>query len=261
MFKRRGSVKLGSGVRLNYGSRGFTSVNIGGVRIGSGRRSGRARRPTKAETLARHWRLKPGMHFVRIELDDANWVDLVVDGGELTYRRLDRIKDGLYDGDTAAVARAFKSFVKAWDITGDDGQPLPIGKEAVDRLGVEMIFGLAVEAANALEIPAEPQGRALTHRDTGKPARVSVSRTPFPGSTLPVAPSILAQSASVESRQPKSMATAYALWLLLGLLGGHRYYLGRTKSAVLMTLTLGGVGVWWLIDAFLLPGMVKSDQQ
>lgn len=258
MFKRRGSIKLGPGVRLNYGKRGLTSANIGGVRIGSGRRSVSAR-PTKGELLAKHWRIKPGNYFVRIDLDDATWIDLVVDGTEFTFRRMERISDGLYDGDTAAVARAFKSFVRSWDILNDDGTPLPINQQAVDRLGVEMVLGLAVEAANALGIPAKPLSNVLTNRDTGKPVRTSVSNKPFPSTTLPLAPSILAQSASSTSRVPsKSKATAYLLWLFLGLLGGHRYYLGRKGSGFLMTITLGGLGIWWLVDAFLIPGMIDG---
>lgn len=34
----------------------------------------------------------------------------------------------------------------------------------------------------------------------------------------------------------------------LGTLGLHRLYAGKTKTAVLMFLTLGGLGMWWLID-------------
>ena len=51
---------------------------------------------------------------------------------------------------------------------------------------------------------------------------------------------------------------AFVFWLFLGLVGGHRYYLGRVPTAILQTLTLGGLGVWWLLDLLLLPGMVRS---
>lgn len=72
----------------------------------------------------------------------------------------------------------------------------------------------------------------------------------------------------------KSMVLAYLLWWFLGTLGAHRFYLGRTGSAVAMliitlisfplALLLIGyvgfalIGVWWLVDAFLIPGMVRS---
>ena len=63
----------------------------------------------------------------------------------------------------------------------------------------------------------------------------------------------------------KSKGTAYLLWLFLGWFGAHRFYAGKTKSAVLqMVLSLTGVGLllvtlwWWLIDAFLVPDMINE---
>jgi TM2 domain-containing membrane protein YozV len=72
----------------------------------------------------------------------------------------------------------------------------------------------------------------------------------------------------------KSVLVAYLLWFVFGYLGGHRFYLGRTGSAMLMlalcalsalltVVTLGIlgfflIGIWWLIDAFLIPGMVAG---
>lgn len=73
----------------------------------------------------------------------------------------------------------------------------------------------------------------------------------------------------------KSLLVAYLLWWFLGLLGAHRLYLGRIASGILMLLVsvvswvltfvlVGFIGValiavWWLIDAFLIPGMVRRD--
>jgi TM2 domain-containing membrane protein YozV len=64
----------------------------------------------------------------------------------------------------------------------------------------------------------------------------------------------------------KDLLITYALWFVLGVFGLHRFYLGKTKSAVIMlVLTLFGwltaailigiiplliVCVWWFIDAF-----------
>ena len=64
-------------------------------------------------------------------------------------------------------------------------------------------------------------------------------------------------TASVAAAGGKSLGVAYAFWLVLGLLGGHRYYLARTGTGLLQTLTLGGLGVWWLVDLVFLPGMVR----
>lgn len=56
---------------------------------------------------------------------------------------------------------------------------------------------------------------------------------------------------------------AFAFWALTGLLGGHRFYLDRPLTGLLMLLTGGGGAVWWLVDVFLLRRMVQtfnSDQ-
>ena len=56
----------------------------------------------------------------------------------------------------------------------------------------------------------------------------------------------------------KRMLTAYLLWLLAGYLGGHRFYLDREGSAVAQFLTGGGLMVWWAVDVFLIPSMVRD---
>lgn len=54
---------------------------------------------------------------------------------------------------------------------------------------------------------------------------------------------------------------AYVLWLLTGLLGGHRFYLGRVGTAAAQFLTGGGLLVWWAVDAFLIPGHVREHNE
>jgi TM2 domain-containing membrane protein YozV len=46
----------------------------------------------------------------------------------------------------------------------------------------------------------------------------------------------------------RSWKTALVLSLLLGLFGADRFYLGYSSLGVLKLLTLGGVGVWYLLD-------------
>ena len=46
----------------------------------------------------------------------------------------------------------------------------------------------------------------------------------------------------------KSQVTALILGALIGGLGIHRFYLGYTWQGIVQLLTLGGCGVWALID-------------
>lgn len=47
---------------------------------------------------------------------------------------------------------------------------------------------------------------------------------------------------------PEKKLTIILLCHFLGWFGVHRFYTGRTFSGVLMLLTLGGAGIWILID-------------
>jgi len=46
----------------------------------------------------------------------------------------------------------------------------------------------------------------------------------------------------------KSKMTALLLCFFLGEFGAHRFYVGKTGSAVAMLLTCGGFGIWALVD-------------
>lgn len=72
----------------------------------------------------------------------------------------------------------------------------------------------------------------------------------------------------------RSALVAYLLWFFLGSFGAHRFYAGRIGSGVaqlvitlfsmLLTFVLVGyaglflIGLWVLVDAFLIPGMIRG---
>lgn len=56
----------------------------------------------------------------------------------------------------------------------------------------------------------------------------------------------------------KNQVVTWLLWLFLSPLGAHRYYLGHVVYAIFMTITLGGLGIWALIDAFFIPSAIDK---
>ena len=48
------------------------------------------------------------------------------------------------------------------------------------------------------------------------------------------------------------------LTLIFGFLGSHRFYYGRPVSGTVWFFTLGLLGIGWIIDFFLLPGMDRE---
>ncbi|HKT14862.1 MAG TPA: TM2 domain-containing protein [Allosphingosinicella sp.] len=74
-----------------------------------------------------------------------------------------------------------------------------------------------------------------------------------------------AQLSLIEQRvanDSPSTGVAYLLWLFVGILSGHRFYLGRPGTAILQILTyfiLIGF-IWLLVDAFLIPGMIRQKK-
>jgi len=53
-------------------------------------------------------------------------------------------------------------------------------------------------------------------------------------------------------RSPKSAVAALLLCFFLGPLGVHRFYVGKIGTGILQIITLGGFGVWVLIDFILI---------
>ena len=63
----------------------------------------------------------------------------------------------------------------------------------------------------------------------------------------------------VGNKQP-DVAIAYLLWFFLGFFGIHHLYIGRGVGIFILALiTLQGFGIWWLIDALLIPGSIAKN--
>lgn len=53
----------------------------------------------------------------------------------------------------------------------------------------------------------------------------------------------------------KSTGTAYLCWFFLGC---HYAYLGKWGLQILYWITFGGIGIWAIIDLFLIPSKVNA---
>jgi TM2 domain-containing membrane protein YozV len=59
----------------------------------------------------------------------------------------------------------------------------------------------------------------------------------------------------------KSRLAAALLCFFLGCFGAHRFYLKKTGTAILMLCTLGGLGIWALVDLiFILTGSFRDKE-
>ena len=67
------------------------------------------------------------------------------------------------------------------------------------------------------------------------------------------------KKASETTRKPVPYQVVLLLSLTLGWLGIDRYYLGKIGTGILKTITLGGVGIWWIIDVFLILLNKQTD--
>lgn len=72
---------------------------------------------------------------------------------------------------------------------------------------------------------------------------------------------VTGSTAGVGVPSPCSRGVALALAVLLGPFGGHRFYVGRSRSGALMCATLGGLGIWYLYDLILVAAGSFRDAE
>ncbi len=60
---------------------------------------------------------------------------------------------------------------------------------------------------------------------------------------------------------PRSRTVATILAGFLGVFGAHRFYVGKTGSAVVQLCTLGGLGIWAIVDFILVASGSFRDAE
>jgi len=69
-----------------------------------------------------------------------------------------------------------------------------------------------------------------------------------------------AKAVAGDVSEKSRLATTLLAWFL-GQFGAHRFYLGKIGTAILMIFTLGGLGIWVLIDLiYAVSGNMKDKE-
>ena len=62
-------------------------------------------------------------------------------------------------------------------------------------------------------------------------------------------------------KSSKQNLVALLLCLFLGMLGVHRFYVGKIGTGILQLVTLGGLGIWALIDLIFIAMGKFTDKE
>jgi len=142
---------------------------------------------------------------------------------------------------------------------------LPAEAEQVAAEALAPVEQAAPEAVAAVEEAAPEAAAVAEEAVAAAPAAADVPPPPAfaapAAATVPVFPNgkpmLDAQGQPVSDKS--RLAAALLCWFV-GVLGVHRFYVGKVGTGVAMLLTCGGLGVWALIDLIvILLGSFKDQ--
>jgi class 3 adenylate cyclase len=118
---------------------------------------------------------------------------------------------------------------------------LPFGYEYLGEKTVKNIS----RPVHAYKIIVEPED--LTQKFKRWTAEhIKGCKSPDQGSTVLSGPTTKTSGVSDKKR-----LFAFMLCLCFGIFGAHRFYAGKVKSGKVMLCTLGGLGLWYVMDSFI----------
>ena len=101
-----------------------------------------------------------------------------------------------------------------------------------------------------------------TNEESAVPEEVVVesAQAPVAPPVVQIPPKPTVDQFGNEISTKSRLAAALLAWFL-GVIGIHRFYVGKVGTGILMILTLGGLGIWVLIDFIvILVGSFKDKE-
>jgi TM2 domain-containing membrane protein YozV len=95
----------------------------------------------------------------------------------------------------------------------------------------------------------------------GKEMPADTRFCPACGNPAGATPAANPPAAALPDTSPKSRLVVTLLAYFVGTFGVHRFYLGKIGTGIAMIFTLGGLGIWALVDfIFAVAGIMKDKE-